>query len=292
MDKHDSLYNAIIYIPDICKDVVTYKNLLDIPVDQYLNVSKVVMPMKNENLNNLDTCLKFICENLKNLRKLRFVMNGGINKVIPNRNFLANIMTNKIALLQNLRHIKISDENKNNSKINFYDSSRFRTTLIQKRNLAYIYENNMIIFDSEDSLVVPCNITKLNIALSGNYSQKMLTALPIGLEKLNLTIYKDKINLLNSINLPPTMTNFNIKIYIPEHPWMYIYTPAFEDHIFECSKTRRETEKIIKKIPHGCELNITVDSLKYKPLLENERLTENKSITEFIALELFVRDEK
>ena len=313
MNEQCTMYNATIYASNNIK----FTNLLDIPTEQYLNINKVVLPIKDENKESLVICLGFIYENFTNLKKLKFAIEQEIGEVISNFNsledvtidkngplqiinflitdkyrncltnylhdFFASIITDKIALLQKLSSVKVCFGNK-------YIRQKSLSPFSHKGNTAYVYKNNMTVFNFDDNLIIPLNVTKLNIVNAECYSQKILSSLEVGLTDLNITINENEIKILNSINLPPTVTKFNMSIYVLEDLFMDFDNQAFNEHIAKCVKIKNKTRKIIK-LPHNCEFNINIEKMSIsKPLFRNEPLSSNKYIKSFLETKYLFDD--
>lgn len=256
MSEQNTIYNASAYTINNKK----FANLLCVPVEEYLNINKIVLPTKDENRKNVVQCLDFICENFVNLVKLKFVIvRGKDNDNICNESFFKSfvnideIMTNKIALLQKILFVRVCFRSKYTAERFFYGQSSC-SALNSKNNLAYSYMNNMIIFNSDDDLVLPTNITKLNI-VGGKYNlQKILNNFEMGLTDLTVTINKNQINLLNLLNLPSTITKINLFMCISEYKNIQIDKQEYGECVEEYVKINEIRSRI--KIPHNCELNI------------------------------------
>lgn len=257
MSEQNTIYNASVYTTSNTK----FANLLCVPVEQYLNVDKVVLPIKDDKRDNIVECLEFICKNFANLKKLKLVILQ--EKIYANIWFKSfdNIITNKIALLQKLLFIRVCFANKRIAGQYFYGQSSGEA-FYGKNNLTYSYMNDMIIFNSDDDLVIPANITKLNIVKGEKNLQKILNNFQLGLDLTDLTIAIDKnqMNLVNSLNLPSTITKINLFVCISEHKNMQIDKQAYSEYVEECINIKNEIEKMIK-IPHNCELNIMIETV-------------------------------
>ena len=263
MSEQNTIYNASVYTTNNTK----FANLLCVPVEQYLNVDKVVLPIKDYKRENVVQCLEFICENFANLVKLKFVIvrEKNVDSICSKSffksffKFFDDVITNKIALLQKILFIRVCFRSKYVAERYFYGQSS-RSALNSKKNLTYSYMNNMIIFNSDDDLVIPANITKLNIVKGEKNLQKILNNFQLGLTDLTIAIDKNQMNLVNSLNLPSTITKINLFVFISEHKNMQIDKQAYTDYVEECIKIKNEIEKMIK-IPHNCELNIMFETV-------------------------------
>lgn len=258
MGELNTIYNASVYTTNNTK----FTNLLCVPVEHYLSVDKVVLPIKDDNTDNIVECLEFICENFTNLVKLKFVIvrEKNVDDIYNKSLFiksLDDVITNKIALLQKLFLVRVCFANKYIAEKYLYGASSDKA-LSGKSNLTYSYMNNMIIFNSDDDLVIPANITKLNIVKGKKNLQKIFNNFQLGLTDLTIAIDKDKINLLNSINLPPTVTKINLFVCLSKDLYWDVEPQVIGENAEDFIKIKNEIEKIFK-IPHNCGLNIMIE---------------------------------
>ena len=202
-----------------------YKTTIsEIDINDY---DKIIAVDSNE-LNNESIEIETICK-FTNLKRLD--INISSNKIIDN-----------IANLQKLTMFE-----QHNGMDGYYFEGDFS-----------IYNNNMIIFNDHQNIVIPENITSLNMLCVNNdqlcNNNYIISNLPNNLEYLQISFLDgdDKEIIKNTLtNLPSSLNKIN---FVP-----CIYPPKLK---FEYNK--KDTYELINKygkIPFGCEVNVIPDEL-------------------------------
>jgi len=276
MDKDCEIYKADVYTTNL-----KYNNLLEVPAVLYLDVQKVVIPSCPENKANIIACLEFVFKNFLNLKKLKFVLvrgtrlskiDGKVYSLDGNVSFLDGIVTDKIALLQKLVSIRTCIANYNIAGQRFY--GRTSNSMFSYESKTYVCMNDMIIFNYGDGLTIPQNITKLNIVGLRSCSEKMLSNLEVELTNLTISMYIDEINLLKSLNLPPTTQKVNILVNVENVDYIIKYKTLEESEVHNITKNKI---KNIIKLPHNCELNISIKTF----MGDNTSMSDDEDFNSF-----------
>lgn len=203
-----------------------YKTTIsEIDINDY---DKIIAVDSNYELNNESIEIETICK-FTNL--IRLDINISSNKIID-----------KIANLQKLTMFE-----QHNGMDGYYFEGAFS-----------IYNNNMIIFNDHRNVVIPENITSLNMLCVYNdllcSNNHIISNLPNNLEYLQISFLDgdEKDIIKNTLtNLPSSLNKIN---FVP------CIDPPKQKHEYN----KQETYKLINKygkIPYGCEVNVIIDEL-------------------------------
>ena len=165
--------------------------------------------------------------------------------------------TNLRRLDINISSYKIIDNIANLQKLTMFEQHNGMDGYCFKGNFS-IYNNNMIIFNDHQNIVIPENITSLNMLCVYNddlYSNNhLISNLPHNLEYLQISFRaknEEKIIKNTLTNLPCSLKKIN-------------FVPCISPPHLKYDYNKKDTYELINKygkIPFGCELNVIPDEL-------------------------------
>ena len=252
-----------------------FNNLTDIPIELYLDVNKVILTVQDF-INMSDSCinmgdlLEFICMNFTNLEKIKFV-DVHKHKYYHGMPVVFKAI-NKLALLEKLLYIRICFANK---FLKYMTYGAMSVNVNVDKICSYMENMTIFTFPNDqftiDNFTIPSNIKKLKILEMSTFYTNILSNLKIGLTHLQIKIIDHHLDeILNSINLPCTMEELHVLVYIN---WMYGCSDEQTDEQIIIKHKKNIEQRI--KLPFGCKLIITThDSELSSTMSDDEDFNE------------------